>query len=108
MEIKEAIQFIGENSRNSISPEKAKEIVEAFGLKFVEQLAYTELRYREDVRHLELPRVAIYELAEFICVGLNLKPDKAKLDESNIYFGEGRRVGCITEAYYNALKKKFG
>jgi len=107
MEKQEAVIELGKNRRNSIAPEFAKELVEAFGLEWDEKLAYTKLRYRESVAEPELPRVAVYELAEFICEKLGLELDKEKLKEASTYFGEGRRVQAVTEASLLPLMRKF-
>lgn len=106
METKEAISTMGQYSRMSIIPKLAKEIASAFGLKLDDELIYTNKRYRETSNGK--PRVAIYELAEWICKQLKLKPDENKIKESNIYCGEGRRVECIVDAYLAPLIEKFG
>lgn len=89
-------------ARNSIAPSKAKEVCDAFGVVFNEKLVYTKLRYREMVTD-ETPRVAVYQLAEYICEQLGIEPDQELLKRANSVMGIGLNCDLTTQAYASML-----
>jgi len=93
-------------SRNSISPEWAKDITEAFGCKLDKGLIRTGKGYRELVRDNE-EKVTVSALAESICEQLGIEPDKQLMETANMMFGVGRMHELSTKACCKSLKQHF-
>ncbi|MAG47080.1 hypothetical protein CL617_00610 [archaeon] len=99
---KEAKEVLMTWGRNTIKPEYAKEITEAFGLVFNEKLIRTGKNgYREWSN--EKPRVDVTSLSEDICKQLGKKPDEKTLETAGMMSGEGSYRDLLSKAYAKNL-----
>jgi hypothetical protein len=88
-------------SRSSITPEFARTLCKAFNVEFSQALVHTKNQYREESDGT--PRVSVYQLTEHIAVKLNRSPDEELLVLAGKFFGAGRYVDTVTEAWAKNL-----
>lgn len=102
---KEAVEFLEDHNRCTITPEGAKQILSAFGLKINDKLIRTTNTQREISFNDGSQRVNISDIAEDILKQKKIH-DKADFTISNQMIGVGSGHSEKTKACCNVIRKE--
>jgi len=99
MDRKEAKKILMEDGSFTFEVEYAKEICNAFKIKFDDSLIRTKRGYRENIVDPSYPRVNCCLLAKFVCEKLGKKRDEKQYKHSCSLIGVGSYMDAESKAY---------